>query len=254
MTSGEERLRGLRRPRRRWSPGEPSYLAYAPIPSTGWSLGIVYADSEVNAAVVELNRLSWAIDLVGLAALLVIALLVARTITGRSTRSTWPRRRWPAATWTRPCRQAKGRDEVARLTSSFGQMRDDLKERIEELRVTTAERERIESELRIAANIQMSLVPRTFPPYPQRHDLELYALLEPAREVGGDFYDFFLLDEDHLCLAIADVSGKGMPAALMMAVGRSFLRSYSRLGGYAVADPRRASTTSSPPTTTRACS
>ena len=212
-------------------PSGPSFLAYAPIPSTGWSLGIVYADSEIDAAVIRLNRLAWAVDLVGLAALLVMALLIARTITR-------PLDALAAATNTlaqgdldAPLPKAKGRDEVARLTASFGLMRDDLKERIEELRVTTAERERIESELRIAANIQMSLVPRTFPPYPQRCDLELFALLEPAREVGGDFYDFFLLDEDHLALAIADVSGKGMPAALMMAVGRSFLRSYSRLGG-----------------------
>ncbi len=212
-------------------PSGPSYLAYAPIPSTGWSLGIVYADSEVDAAVIRLNRLSWAVDLVGLAALLVIALLVARTITRPLNALAGATHALAQGDLDAPLPQAKGRDEVARLTTSFGRMRDDLKERIEELRVTTAERERIESELRIAASIQMSLVPRTFPPYPQRCDLELFALLEPAREVGGDFYDFFLLDEDHLALAIADVSGKGMPAALMMAVGRSFLRSYSRLGG-----------------------
>jgi len=212
-------------------PSGPSYMAYTPIESTGWSLGIVYADSEVNAAVIELNRLSWAIDLVGLAALLVIALLVARTITRPIDALDLAAQTLAHGELDAPLPQAKGRDEVARLTASFGRMRDDLKERVEELRVTTAQRERIESELRIAANIQMSLVPRTFPPYPQRHDLEVFALLEPAREVGGDFYDFFLMDEDHLALAIADVSGKGMPAALMMAVGRSFLRSYSRLGG-----------------------
>ena len=212
-------------------PSGPSYLAYTPIPSTGWSLGIVYAESEVDAAVIQLNRLSWAIDLVGLAALLLIALLVARTITRPlgvldAAAQTLAQGQLDAA-----LPQPRGRDEIAHLTASFGSMRDELLERIEELRVTTAERERIESELRIAASIQMSLVPRTFPPYPLRHDLELFALLEPAREVGGDFYDFFLLDDDHLCLAIADVSGKGMPAALMMAVGRSFLRSYARLGG-----------------------
>ena len=230
MTAGErgfvniDGLSGL-------EPSGPSYLAYAPIPSPGWSLGIVYADSEVNAAVIRLNRLSWAIDLIGLAALLVIALLIARTITRPIDALAGATQTLAQGDLDAPLPKARGRDEVARLTNAFGHMRDDLKERIEELRVTTAERERMESELRIAANIQMSLVPRTFPPYPQRRDLELFALLEPAREVGGDFYDFFLLDEDHLALAIADVSGKGMPAALMMAVGRSFLRSYSRLGG-----------------------
>jgi sigma-B regulation protein RsbU (phosphoserine phosphatase) len=215
----------------RLEPSGRSYLAYAPIPSTGWALGIVYAESEVNGAVIELNRLSWAIDLVGLAALLAIALLVARTITRPLNALDLAAQTLAQGDLDAPLPQARGRDEVARLTTSFGRMRDDLRERIEELRVTTAARERIESELRIAAGIQMSLVPRTFPPYPQRHDLELFALLEPAREVGGDFYDFFLMDDDHLALAIAVVSGKGMPAALMMAVGRSFLRSYSRLGG-----------------------
>ena len=87
------------------------------------------------------------------------------------------------------------------------------------------------SELRIAAAIQMDLVPRTFPPFPERHDLDLYATLVPAREVGGDFYDFIEMDGDRLCLAVADVSGKGVPAALLMAVGRSFLRSLVREGG-----------------------
>jgi sigma-B regulation protein RsbU (phosphoserine phosphatase) len=212
-------------------PSEPSYLAYTPIPSTGWSLGIVYADSQVNAAVIELSRIQWAIGLIGLAALLVIALLVARTITRPIGVLDAAAQTLAQGQLDAPLPQPRGRDEIAHLTASFGRMRDDLLERIEELRITTAERERIESELRIAASIQMSLVPRTFPPYPERRDMELFALLEPAREVGGDFYDFFLLDDDHLCLAIADVSGKGVPAALLMAVGRSFLRSYSREGG-----------------------
>ena len=207
---------------------DASWLAYRPVPSTGWSLGIVFADSEISADVVALSRIQWVMALFGIAALLVVALLIAGSITR-------PLRALDAATNTlaqgaldAPLPQAKGRDEIAHLTASFGRMRDDLKQYIDELRVTTAARERIESELRIAASIQMSLVPRTFPPYPQRDDLELNALLEPAREVGGDFYDFFLLDDDHLCLAVADVSGKGVPAALLMAVTRSFLRSFAR--------------------------
>ncbi len=212
------------------TPGEPSYLAYMPIPSTGWSLGIVYADSEIEGDVIALSRIQWGISLTGIAALLIIALLVAKSITR-------PLHSLDAATRTlaqgdldAPLPQAKGRNEVAQLTASFAHMRDDLQAHIEQLRLTTAARERIESELRIAASIQTSLVPRTFPPYPERDDLELYALLDPAREVGGDFYDFFLLDDDHLCLAIADVSGKGVPAALLMAVTRSFLRSLAREG------------------------
>ena len=213
------------------APDGGSWLAYTPVPSTGWSLGIVFADSEISGDVVALSRIQWVMALFGIAALLLVALLIAGSITR-------PLRALDTATQTlaqgaldAPLPQAKGRDEIAHLTASFGRMRDDLKQYIDELRATTAARERIESELRIAASIQMSLVPRTFPPYPQREDLELNALLEPAREVGGDFYDFFLLDDDHLCLAIADVSGKGVPAALLMAVTRSFLRSFAREAG-----------------------
>lgn len=210
------------------APETSSWLAYTPVPSTGWSLGIVFADSEISGDVVALSRIQWLMALAGIAALLLVALLIAGSITR-------PLRALDAATQSlahgdlgAPLPQARGRDEIAHLTASFGRMRDDLQQYIDELRETTAARERIESELRIASSIQMSLVPRTFPPYPKRRDLELNALLAPAREVGGDFYDFFLLDDDHLCLAIADVSGKGVPAALLMAVTRSFLRSFAR--------------------------
>ncbi len=213
------------------APQESSWLAYTPVPSTGWSLGIVFADSEISGDVVALSRIQWLMALGGIAALLVVALLIAGSITRPLAGLDAATRTLARGDLDAPLPKARGRDEIAHLTASFGQMRDDLQAHIEELRVTTAARERIESELRIAASIQMSLVPRTFPPFPERDDLELNALLEPAREVGGDFYDFFFLDDDHLCLAVADVSGKGVPAALLMAVTRSFLRSLAREGG-----------------------
>jgi sigma-B regulation protein RsbU (phosphoserine phosphatase) len=97
-------------------------------------------------------------------------------------------------------------------------------ERTEELRRTTAEKERIGSELRIASEIQRSILPRTFPPFPDREDFEIYAETIPAREMGGDFYDFFLIDESHLGFVIADVSDKGVPAAIFMAVSRSLIK------------------------------
>jgi sigma-B regulation protein RsbU (phosphoserine phosphatase) len=97
-------------------------------------------------------------------------------------------------------------------------------ERTEELRRTTAEKERIASELRIASQIQGSILPRTFPPFPERPEFEIYAETIPAREMGGDFYDFFLIDGERLGFVIADVSGKGVPAAIFMAVTRSLLK------------------------------
>lgn len=97
-------------------------------------------------------------------------------------------------------------------------------ERTEELRQTMTEKERIASELRIASQIQASILPRTFPPFPEREDFEIYAATLPAREMGGDFYDFFLIDPGRLGIVIADVSGKGVPAAIFMAVTRSLLK------------------------------
>ena len=118
----------------------------------------------------------------------------------------------------------KSQDEVGKLAESFIMMERALRQSVRELKETTAAKERIESELKIARDIQMSMVPKTFPPFPNRPEFDLYAILVPAREVGGDFYDFFFIDDNHLCFVIGDVSGKGIPAALFMAVTRTLFR------------------------------
>jgi len=116
------------------------------------------------------------------------------------------------------------KDEIGNLAGSFVHMERALQRSIENLKQTTAAKERIESELKIAHDIQMSMVPKIFPPFPDREEFDLYATLVPAREVGGDFYDFFFLDNDRLCLAIGDVSGKGVPASLFMAVTKTLFK------------------------------
>jgi hypothetical protein len=103
-------------------------------------------------------------------------------------------------------------------------------ERTEELRRTMAEKERFASELRVASEIQRSILPRTFPPFPEREDFAIYAETIPAREMGGDFYDFFLVEAERLGFVIADVSDKGVPAAIFMAVSRSLLRATALQG------------------------
>jgi sigma-B regulation protein RsbU (phosphoserine phosphatase) len=99
-----------------------------------------------------------------------------------------------------------------------------LQRYLKDLEETTASKERIESELKIAHEIQMSMVPKTFPPFPDRREFDIYATLIPAREVGGDFYDFFFMDDQRLCFAIGDVSGKGVPASLFMALTKTMFR------------------------------
>ena len=103
------------------------------------------------------------------------------------------------------------------LHDSFWKMQKSLVDFMDELKKTTASKERIESELRIARSIQMGMVPKMFPPFPEREDVDLYAKLIPAKEVGGDLYDFFI-EGDKLYFIVGDVSGKGVPASLVMAV------------------------------------
>jgi serine phosphatase RsbU (regulator of sigma subunit) len=115
-------------------------------------------------------------------------------------------------------------DEVGDLARAFNKMVSDLRTYIQNLTETTAAKEKIESELKIAHDIQMGILPKIFPPYPERKELDIHAAITPAREVGGDFYDFFFIDDDHFCFTIGDVSGKGVPASLLMAVVTTLLR------------------------------
>jgi len=116
-------------------------------------------------------------------------------------------------------------DEIGDLSRAFNKMVSDLGKHVEQLKQTTAAKEKMESELKIAHNIQMSIIPNTFPAFPERTEFDLYAKLITAKAVGGDLYDFFFIDERRLCFIVGDVSGKGVPAALFMAVTRTLLRS-----------------------------
>lgn len=118
----------------------------------------------------------------------------------------------------------RSRDEISRLAGTFNQMVLDLKQYTRDLARTTAEKERYETELKVAHQVQQGILPKTFPPYPEVPSVEIFARMKPAREIGGDYYDFFLVDRDHLGVVVADVSGKGMPAGLFMMVVRTLLR------------------------------
>ena len=114
-------------------------------------------------------------------------------------------------------------NEIEELNLTMADMEDSLNEYVENLTAITAERERITTELELAARIQASVLPNSFPAFPERDDFDVHAVMTPAREVGGDFYDFFLIDEDHLAIMIADVAGKGIPAALFMMISKIML-------------------------------
>lgn len=124
----------------------------------------------------------------------------------------------------------KNRDEIGVLASSIDTMEEQIVDYVDDLTKVTSEKERLSTELSLASKIQTSMIPSTFPAFPDRKDFEIYASMIPAREVGGDFYDFFLVDDDHLCIVIADVSGKGVPAALFMMATKILIANFAKMG------------------------
>lgn len=122
------------------------------------------------------------------------------------------------------------KDEIEDLSISFKKMTVELSAYIKDLAEVTAEKERIGAELKVATQIQASMLPCIFPPFPDRSEFDIYASMEPAKEVGGDFYDFFFVDDDHLALVIADVSGKGIPAALFMVIAKTLIKNQAQTG------------------------
>ncbi|HEX3037304.1 MAG TPA: SpoIIE family protein phosphatase [Thermodesulfobacteriota bacterium] len=201
-----------------------SWMFYAPIPSNGWSLGLLFPQSELMADISHLNRNVIFLAMAGLLFLLVIVVLIASSITR-------PLRTLAGATESIAkgnldieLPAVKSRDEVGKLTESFIYMKHELKQYIRNLKETTAAKERIESELKIAHDIQMGILPKIFPPFPDRPEFDIYATIEPAKEVGGDFYDFYFINDEHLYFIIGDVSGKGVPASLFMAVTKTLIK------------------------------
>jgi len=201
-----------------------SWIYYASVPSTGWSLGIVFPEKELFADLHHLAKQVFLIGLAGFIILVLVVIFIARTITKPVCYLATTAEEIAKGNLDIELAQPTSDDEIGALTRSFIEMKVSLKAYIANLAETTAAKERIESELKIARAIQMSFLPKRFPPFPQKHSFEIYAALEPAREIGGDFYDFSLLDDDHLFFTIGDVSGKGIPAALFMAVSKTLIK------------------------------
>ena len=126
--------------------------------------------------------------------------------------------------------EIKTGDEIQSLSESFNFMLVELENYIANLSKVTAEKERIGAELDIAKHIQASMLPCIFPAFPERKEIDIYATMEPAKEVGGDFYDFFMVDDTHLAIVMADVSGKGVPAALFMVIGKTLIKDHTTPG------------------------
>ena len=220
MLRGEEGMRELQ------MDGVDSYVFYKPLGETGWSVAIVCPESDIFGGYKRLQKMVVFIVVIGLLLMLLIfSRIVSREL--KPLRSLADQTDTIAKGGFDQKLPDEGRsDEIGRLSHSFVDMQQSLIRYIDELKETTASKASIESELKVASTIQTSMLPRIFPPFPERKDIDLYASMKPAKEVGGDLFDFFLRDEK-LFFCIGDVSGKGAPAAMLMAVTHSLFRAAS---------------------------
>ncbi len=242
MTSGETGLNLVN------IDGTSYYLAYTPLEKEGWSFGAVIEESEVTLPLQISNQLiedstyqfvgmlNNSIKLIMIAILLAFTLIIALIpFVGRKIADKFTK---PLLTLSDGVREiASGNfdkkldiqtgNEIEHLANCFNAMTDELQRYMKNLMKVTADKERIATELNVAANIQISMLPHNFDF--NRDDFEIYAIMNAAKEVGGDFYDFYLLDEKHLVITMADVSGKGVPAALFMSRSKTILKNFATM-------------------------
>lgn len=201
-----------------------TWLYYTPLKSSGWSLAVIIPEREFMADLFILNRDLLIIAVLGFVILLLIIIIISKRITNPLRMLSIAAQEIGHGDFNAKLPGISTSDEIGRLNASIGSMQFELKNYINDLKETTAAKEKIESELQIARDIQQGIIPKLFPAFPNIDSIDLFAVLDPARDVGGDLYDFFFVDEKHLCITIGDVSGKGVPASLFMAITRTLLR------------------------------
>ncbi|MEA4974009.1 MAG: SpoIIE family protein phosphatase [Candidatus Metalachnospira sp.] len=227
------------------------YYAYTPVASADWVLAIHVPASDITEPVAQIReninsktddtaasmsrniRTTILIFVVSFAVIIIIVVILARRFAAQLTK--------PLLSLRNDVGEISGgnlkyraeihdNDEIGDLAGSFNNMALSLEQYINDLTLVTAEKERIGAELDVAKHIQASMLPCIFPAFPERPELDIYATMTPAKEVGGDFYDFFLVDDDRLAMVMADVSGKGVPAALFMVIAKTLLKNVAQTG------------------------
>lgn len=227
------------------------YIAYSPMAQTNWSFGIAAEVNEIIKPVVESRNIATETVtltenfisskthyfLICLLLIFLVCLLVGLAFSViLSEKITTPLKKLKEGAKKigegdlNCVLEIGSEDEVGELAGTFNKMAKDLKSYIKELSETISEKEKEKNELSIAKRIQLSMLPCIFPAFPERKDFDIYAITDPAKEVGGDFYDFFFVDDNHLAIVIADVSGKGIPSALFMVISKILIKNQLQAG------------------------
>ncbi len=232
--------------------GEKQYVFCAKISSVEWVYASIVPESVVNASTSELrNELNsqtkemtelaasvFGYTFISLLIVMIIMIILSVIVTGRLTNKLIE----PINKLSKKVNELDGENlkfqwesqavnEIDTLASKFCHLTQRIQDYIQDITSITAEKERISTELCVATQIQADMLPIVFPPFPERTEFEIYASMTPAKEVGGDFYDFFMLDDDHLAMVIGDVSGKGVPAALFMVISKTLIKDHAQMCG-----------------------
>ena len=231
--------------------GADYYLAFAPMETVGWSLGVTAhvseivepitqtktkidsdmdaVSSQVEGMLSEILMQFVVIMTVSSAGVFVVAFMLSEKISAPIVRLAERVSSMGKDGLPEPI-EVESNDEIGKFSQAFNDMTDSIKQYVSELAVTISEKQKIHSELNVAKKIQAGMLPSIFPAFPCRTDFDIYATMNPAKEVGGDFYDFFFIDNDHLAMTIADVSGKGVAAALFMVIAKTLLKNEAQSG------------------------
>ena len=206
--------------------GTKFYINYAPIERTGWSMATVIPAKLIFYRSRIFGGIVVTVMLIGLVILFFICRHILKRVTKPLTLFAQSADEIAQGNLNALLPQITSNDEMRQLHDSFALMQTSLTQQMEELKHVNEQKGRIEGELKVASTIQRSMLPKTFPPYPDRDDIDIYGQQTPAKAVGGDIFDFYIRDEK-LFFCIGDVSGKGVPASLLMAVARSLFRTLS---------------------------
>lgn len=206
--------------------GEECYVLYKPLGDTGWSVGLVCPTRDIFSGYYHLANTIAGIVIVGLMLMLMIFSGVISKQLEPLEELSYQAEAIASGRLDEELSDLHRNDEIGKLSLSFHHMQQSLVQQIEELKIANEQKGRIEGELKIARDIQMAMLPKIFPPFPERDDIDVFGQLTPAKEVGGDLFDFYIRDEK-LFFCIGDVSGKGIPASLYMVVTKALFRTIS---------------------------
>ncbi len=204
------------------------FLYYRGIPAVNWAMCVFIPEKAFYADLYQMNFMLLAIVFLGLIFIVFVIQVVARRLTRPIHNLSKAAAATGAGDFEASLPQKIFSSELIQLRNSVAKMQRDLQQHILDIKTATADKEKYESEINVARDIQMSIVPHIFPPFPNRKDMDVYAKIKLADTMGSDFYDFFFIGDHRLCFALGEVSGKGVPASLFMAVTRTLLRSVAQ--------------------------